>query len=384
MNLKSDLTGLVLKGSPFPQVSSSEIATQISGLKTAEKKIPTWFKTEQIIYPPKLNLEQTSSEITAKYKASLFQGKRLLDLTGGFGIDTYFFAEVFEEVLYCEFNEELAKIAKHNFQQLGKLNIQVFSGDGLLKLKKKNKTYDLIYADPARRDDHGGKVFRLKDCMPDIPSNLDLLFKHTDRMLIKTSPLLDITSGLSELKDVSSIHIVANSNEVKELLWFINREFRGTPIIKTINFSKGQVQKFSGDLNEKPETKLSSPKKYLYEPNAAIMKSGLFELLAQNTGTFKLHKNSHLFTSEDLKEFPGRTFEIIDVKEFKPSKLKKEFKGKKANITTRNFPESVAGIRKLFQIKDGGNRFLFFTTNLFDKKIVLDCRKLQERKLTSA
>ncbi|MGM0933104.1 MAG: class I SAM-dependent methyltransferase [Bacteroidota bacterium] len=376
-NLKRDLTGLVLKGSPFPEVSSAEIAMQISGLKTAEKKLPTWFETQNIYYPPKLNLEQTSSEITAKYKASLIQGERLIDLTGGFGIDDHFFAESFKEVVYCELNEELAEIAKHNFKQLKKENIQVIPGDGIKTLEITDKDFDVIYADPARRDDHGGKVFKLTDCLPNIPANLDLLFDKSNRILIKTSPLLDITAGIAELKYGSEVHIVAVNNEVKELLWFMEKGFSGSLQIKTINFNKNQLEEFSGNIENKPELNFSLPKKYLYEPNAAIMKSGLFERLAEKTGTFKLNNNSHLFTSEKLKEFPGRRFEIIDIKDFKAYKLNKEFKGKKANITTRNFPESVAGLRKLLRIKDGGERYLFFTTNLENKKIVLDCRKVK-------
>lgn len=375
-NLRSDLTGLVLKGSPFIEVSPAELAMQISGLKTAKKKLPTWFDTANIYFPPKLNLEQTSSEITAKYKASHIHGERLIDLTGGFGIDDHFFAESFKEVVYCEINEELAEIAKHNFKQLKKDNIQVIPGDGIKTLEMSDKNFDVIYADPARRDDQGGKVFKLADCLPNIPANLELLLSKTDRILIKTSPLLDITAGLEELKYVSEIHIVAVNNEVKELLWFMYKDFSGSPQIKTINFNKSQIEVFSGSMKDKPELNLSLPKKYLYEPNAAIMKSGLFEILAEKTQTYKLHKNSHLFTSEELKKFPGRVFEVIDIKDFKPSLLKKEFKFKKANVTTRNFPENVSGLRKLFKLKDGGDRYLFFTTNSEDKKIVLDCRKV--------
>ena len=375
-NLKSDLTALVLKGSPFPEVTPAEIAMQIAGLKTAEKKFPSYFKTWEILYPPKLNLEQTSSEITARYKASLVQGQKLIDLTGGFGIDDHFFAESFKEVIYCEWNDALAEMAKHNFHQLGNDNIHVVSGDSLETLKTTEKHFDVIYADPARRDSHGGKVFRLADCLPDIPANLDLLFSKSNKILIKTSPLLDIKAGSSELKTASAIHIVAVNNEVKELLWSIEKDFSGSPQIFTVNFNKGQIEEFRGDLNSRPESDLSLPKKYIYEPNAAIMKSGLFELLAEKTGTSKLHQNSHLFTSEKLIEFPGRIFEAIDIKEFKPSLLKKELKGKKANITTRNFPESVATLRKLLKIKDGGERYLFFTIDMENQKIVLDCRKI--------
>lgn len=366
----------MLKGSPFPDVSSAEIATQISGLITAEKKLPTWFEAREIYYPPKLNLEQTSSEITAQYKASLIQGDRLIDLTGGFGIDDHFFAESFKEVVYCELNKELAEIAEHNFSKLGKSNIKVIPGDGLKTLENSDKCFDVIYADPARRNNQGGKVFKLADCLPNIPVNFDLLFNKTNRILIKTSPLLDITAGLAELRYVSGIHIVAVNNEVKELLWFMEKGFSGSVQIKTINFNRNQPEIFSGSIDDKPEISFSLPKKYLFEPNAAIMKSGLFNLLAEKTGTSKLHRDSHLYTSEETKKFPGRVFRMFDIKDFKPSLLKKEFKGTKANITTRNFPESVSNLRKLLKIKDGGDRYLFFTTNKEDKKVILDCRKL--------
>lgn len=375
-NIKSDLTRLVLKGSPFSKITSAELAQQIAALATAKKKLPTWFSTNNIIYPPKINLEQSSSEITARYKASLVKGEKLLDLTGGLGVDDYCFAENLEEVIHCEINGNLSEIAKHNFQKLERNNITTHTGDGLEFLKHYPGNFNVIFLDPSRRDSHGGKVFKMADCLPNVPANLQLLFEKSKMVLVKTSPLLDLKAGIEELKFVSEIHIVAVNNDVKELLWILNKETSAeNPVIATINFTKSGVQKFQGIFQEKLQANYSVPKRYLYEPNSAVMKSGLFERLSLNTATFKLHANSHLFTSEEKKEFPGRIFEITDILSFKTSILKKRFKGKKAHLSTRNFPESVVKLRKQLQIKDGGETYLFFTTNLQEEKIVLVCEK---------
>lgn len=374
-NRNKDLPALILKGSPFENISIQELAIQIKGLKVAEKKFPEFFKTENLLYPPKLNLEQTSSEITAKYKASLIEGSKGIDLTGGLGIDTYYISRNFQNFTYCEMNEDLAEIAKHNFKALKAENISVKTGDSLSILKQSKEQYDWIYADPARRDDHGGKVFKFEDCEPNIPENLALIFEHTDHLLLKSSPVLDITSGINELKHVKEIHVIAVRNEVKELLWILDRDYSGIPLIKTVNFEKDKIQEFSSEGTHEKETEFSEPLTYLYEPNSAILKSGLFDLIGPKTETKKLHKHSHLFTSKEALEFPGRIFEIIDIQNYKPSYLKQKFKSKKANITTRNFPETVEQIRKKFKIKEGGNEYLFFTTNLKDERIVIHCRK---------
>ncbi|MCB7480224.1 class I SAM-dependent methyltransferase [Christiangramia sediminis] len=376
-NQKKDLPSLILKGSPFENVSVQELATQIKGLKVAEKKFPELYKNPDIIYPPKLNLEQSSSEITAKYKASLIDGKAGIDITGGLGIDTYFISKNFKNFSYCELNADLAEIAEHNFKVLHADNISVHNGDGLAILKSSEEKKDWVFADPARRDDHGGKVFKLEDCEPNIPKHLKMLFQHSDNLMVKSSPILDITAGIQELRFVKEIHIVAFRNEVKELLWILNKDLSGTPIIKTINFDRDKVEILSGKFeSSQAEVQFSLPEAYLYEPNAAIMKCGLFDILAKNTSTKKLHQHSHLYTSDKLIDFPGRSFKILEVKDFKPGDLKSYFKSKKANITTRNFPESVESIRKKFKIKDGGSDYIFFTTNMREEKIVIVCKKV--------
>lgn len=378
-HLKDDLTSLVLKGSPFPEVSVQEIAQQIEGKRKAEKKLPTWFNTKNIHYPKKLNLGQSSSETTAKYKASLVYGEQLIDLTGGFGIDSLFFSQTMNHVTHCELNAEISDLAKHNFQLLSeKENTEFICGDGVEILRESSQIFDWIYVDPSRRSSTGNKVFRLEDCEPNLIEILPLLLEKGNKIMLKTAPLLDLSLGFSVLKKVEEIHIVAVDNEVKELLWILSSEAsqNKTPI-KTINFKGAEKEMFEGffETEQMEFSTYSEPLHYLYEPNAAIMKSGLFNTVSVKIGVSKLHANTHLYTAEELIDFPGRIFIIVQTLPFKPKILNREIPLKKANITTRNFPKTVAQIKKQLGFKDGGDLYLFFTTNLDNQKIVLVCEK---------
>ncbi|WP_298320916.1 class I SAM-dependent methyltransferase [uncultured Aquimarina sp.] len=372
-----DLTKLILSGSPFEHITVQELAQQISGRLKAKNKLPLWHQTKGIYYPPTLNLEQTSSKATAIYKSELVSCDTLIDLTGGFGIDDYYFSKKVKRVIHCELHPLLSEIASHNFQVLGANNIETHAGDGLKTLKN-NEEIDWIYIDPSRRHDSKRKVFFLEDCLPNVPSNLDFLFSKSKNILIKTSPLLDIHSGLKSLQFVKEIHVVALNNEVKELLWILEKETKKDTVIHTINLAKDKKIPFSFSLKEESNflPKLSLPKKYIYEPNAAIMKAGGFCSISQVYELEKLHNHSHLYTSDQNIEFPGRKFEVISVLPYQKQIIKKE-KITKANITTRNFPETVSAIRKKFKIKEGGETYLFFTTNLLDEKIVLQCKKIR-------
>ena len=376
---KDDISQFILKGSPFPEISAREIAVQMEGRKKAEKKLPTWFSTETILYPKKLNLEQTSSEITAKYKSRLVSGKNLVDLTGGFGIDSFFFSEKIPQVFHCELNEELIELAGHNFNQLKpKGTIEFFHGNGIEFLQKKPNKFDWIYLDPSRRTKSGKKVFRLEDCEPNISEHLDLLFEKAEHILVKTSPLLDINYGISAFKKVSEIHIIAISNEVKEIVWMLSPQVsKQETILKTINFTHEKEVVFQGKFSEENRVQphFSEPMNYLYEPNSAIMKSGLFHSISEKFKISKLHPNSHLYTSEKLADFPGRIFKIEKILPFKPKILKRELNLEKANISTRNFPKTPEQLTKMLNLKDGGEHYLFFTTDLDGGKIVLHCSK---------
>jgi len=375
-NLNTDILSVLLRKSKFDAISSKELAQQIEGKKRCAIKLPTWFNTNEIYYPPKVNIEQSSSEKTASYKANLVSGKSLLDVTGGFGVDSYFFSQRITRVTLCEINKELAQITAHNLHILGASAIEVVNTDGIEYLKKFDGIYDWIYIDPSRRDESKGKVFKLSDCTPDITQYLDLLKEKSKGILLKTSPLLDISSGLKELKSVGEIHIVAVNNEVKEVLWIINNTNYAEPLIKTINLkdSGDEVFIFKRSDENSIQSLLSFPLKYLYEPNAAILKAGAFKTIGKQFHLKKLHEHTHLYTSHKKVNFPGRIFKILSTHPYNKKSLA-ALQFEKANITIRNFPVSVAEIRKKHKIKEGGNLYLFFITDLNNKRQILKCIK---------
>jgi len=372
----SDTTKLALQKNPFPAIDFKIILNQIESRNKSAAKLPTWFTTESIVYPTKISLEQTSSEVTAQYKSTLVSGDTLIDLTGGFGVDDYYFARKMTSVIHCELNTDLSEIVVHNFEAFGIKNVQCMAGDSTEILQNLNQQFDWLYIDPSRRNDAKGKVFMLKDCLPNVPELLDLYFRYSNNILVKTAPILDITAGLNELKFVKAIHIVSVENEVKELLWEIEKQFTGNPRIKTVNFHKNIPDFFEFDFNQNPNVVYGLPQKYLYEPNSAIMKSGGFSEIGNAFGLHKLHPHSHLYTSDALIDFPGRIFQINSQLDYSNANMKEFLKDSKSNITTRNFPETVADIRKKWKIKEGGDQYSFFTTAENDSKIVLLCTKL--------
>ncbi len=372
----TDTLSVLLQKPQFEGLTQKELVEQLEAQKKCATKLPLWFSTDGIYYPNKLHIEQTSSQQTAAYKASLVGGKTLVDITGGLGVDSYFFSKEMSTVFHCESNAGLSQIASYNFEILGVKNTTFHVGDGVEFLQKSKVNFDWIFADPSRRNDTKGKVFLLNDCLPNIPEALDTIFEKTENVLIKTSPLLDITQGISELKFVKEIHVVAVKNEVKELLWVLEKNYDDGIQLKTINLLKEEHQTFNFILSEERKTtpEFALPKKYLYEPNASILKSGGFKSVGTAFGLQKLHEHSHLYTSESLITFPGRSFLVQKQYPYSKKLLKKLQLGK-ANITTRNFPESVATIRKKLKIMDGGDDYLFFTTDLNNQRIIVHCHK---------
>ena len=376
-NINFDITSLLLKNTSFKNVELKEIVTQIEAKKRCKSKLSTWFNTPNIYYPNKLNIEQTSSEITANYKSQLIKGNSIIDLTGGFGVDCYYFSKEFKEVTHCEIDKNLSDIVTYNYNQLRVNNIVTKNIDGIKYLKSTSKKYDWIYIDPSRRHNSKGKVFYLKDCLPNIPEHLESLFEHADNVLIKVSPMLDLTVGISELTYTKEIHIVAINNEVKELLFVLNKGHEADIQVKAINLKNGKKQVFEFNYSSRNDTKVnySLPLTYLYESNAAILKSGAFNNIAKQLSVFKLHKHSHLYTANKLMSFPGRSFKISNVLPYNKKTIKRILGNTKANITVRNFPESVNSLRKKFNINDGGNTYAFFTININNEKIVIICEK---------
>ncbi len=375
--ISSDIMSVLLREPIFEGIAQKELAEQIEAKKKCQDKLPTWFNTPNIYYPNKLNIEQTSSELTAQYKAQIVDGKSLIDLTGGFGVDSYFFSKKMESVLHCEINPELSEIAHHNFEILGQANIECFPVNGIDFLKNSSSNFDWVFVDPSRRNDKKGKVFLLEDCLPNLPEHLPLLFEKAQNVLVKTSPLLDIKMGIIELNFVKEVHVVAVQNEVKELLFILEKGFKGSIEIKTINLQPKQNDEFDFLLEKEQHINIDfgEPASYLYEPNAAILKSGGFKSVAKAYGLKKLHPHSHLYTSEEILDFPGRRFKVQHILPYSKKSLK-SISLSKANITTRNFPISVAELRKKHKIKDGGDCYLFFTKDQNDTLIVLNCSKV--------
>ncbi|AUC17039.1 SAM-dependent methyltransferase [Tenacibaculum sp. SZ-18] len=377
-NLNQDISKIIFKGSPFSEITIQELANQITAKKKSERKLPTWFQCKNIYYPPKISIEQTSSEITAKYKSEIVKGESLIDLTGGFGIDSFYFSKRITHVTHCEINSDLSKIVACNYNVLGVNNIETKATDGIRFLVEQNGIkFDWVYIDPSRRDDSKNKVFLLKDCAPNVPEELDNLFLKTNNILIKVSPILDITSTIRELKYVKEVHIVAIQNEVKELLFVLEKNFSNDPKIIAINIKKSNIEEFEFNLLEKNSTgSYSMPLKYLYEPNSAILKSGGFEIVTHKFNVNKIQQHSHLYTSDKLTNFPGRSFLIEKVIPYNKKEIKKHLPSKKANITVRNFPKTVAQVRKETKLSDGGNIYIFFTTLNNGSKVMIISEKI--------
>ena len=356
-NLNADLHSLLLKKSPFAEVSMQELVQQIKGRKVAEKKFP-FLNQENIIFPPNLNLEQASSQDTADFKKQFFKGKKFIDLTCGFGIDAYFLSQNFEEITLIEQNTELLDIVKHNWEVLDrKAN---FINQKLEDFLKNNKEhFDLIYLDPARRDNHNRKVFLLEDLSPNIIEIQEQLSDISTEILIKLSPLIDIQNLVSSLKNIHKIWIIAVKNEVKEVLVYLKKT-ENRPEISCINLQSSEPEfHFNLDDEKHCQSELSFPKKYIYIPNNSVLKSGAFNLVSEKFGLKKLHQNTHIYTSEEkIEHFPGRIFETEEIN----SKAIK--KGEQFNIITKNFPLKPEEIKKKYKIKDGGNQYLIAVKSL--------------------
>lgn len=362
--------------SPFNNVSSRELAEQIDSKRRCEKKLPLWFSTPRIYYPPKVSIEQTSSEVTARFKSHLVIGKSLLDVTGGFGIDSYYFAKSGMNVVHAEINPALSEIAQYNAGVFAVSNIHFYQGNGI-ELLNTGKSFDTIFIDPSRRI-ATQKVFQLQDCEPNVPGNIDKLLKAAKRLIIKTSPLLDLQAGLKELRNVTSIHILSVKNDCKELLWILDADATVSEPEIVCHLLNEVEQEYRFKISEERAFTLnefSEPKKFLYEPDVALLKAGCFKLLCRDFNLSKLQLNSHLYTSETvLNSFPGRSFVITQWGEYK--QFMKTNQIHKANIITRNFPLSPAEIKKKHRLTDGGEDFLIFTTGPEGQLITILCRKV--------
>ena len=374
-NLNSKITELLLGKKP-ENIDLTWAVQQIEALQKIQIKVPLWYRTD-LHFPVRLSIEQASSQATALLKNEFFSAKTLLDLTGGLGIDSYFFSKSFQNVHYVEQNQTLCDLAKHNFEKLEAHNIEVFCQKAEIFLETA-QNYDFIYLDPARRNDAQQKVFRLEDCTPNVLELMPILFKKAKKIVLKTAPLLDSSLVVRQLGNIEQILVIAVENDCKEVLYVFGKENK-VPKISTFNLKNNFWEKLEDDLESQHKEKIryELPKKYIYEPNAAIMKAGIFGKICEHFGLSKLHPNSHLFSSENLqKDFTGRVFELKQICKYDKKLLAKHIPEKKANISVRNFPETVAQIRQKTGIKEGGDSYIFATTNTENQKILLICEKI--------
>lgn len=372
-HLDDDVPTLALKDHWFGCYDKKWLLQQIQARQKAKSKLPSLYGNFDFIFPPPLSVEQSSSELTARYKSSLVQGNRLLDLTGGMGIDTMHFAQNFKSVLFVEKQKELALIAEQNFRNLNLPHIKVLNEDSMEYLPHL-PIADCIFLDPARRK-ADKKVFRLEDCEPNILPHLSTLLTKSDTILIKLSPMLDIKQILEKIPTTSSIHLVAVQNEIKELLVLITASKKENVVINCVNIDKNGHQNlriFPENLRQTAIDYATNPARYIYEPHATILKAGMMNAEAHQWKLQKLHPHSQLFTSNSLQpEFMGRIFEVHSVFGLSKQELRQHLAGiSHANITIRNFPIDEKTLRKKLKLKDGGDITLFATT-LYNQKHVL-------------
>ena len=377
-----DVRQLALRGTNQSEVDLSYALEQIAGRQKARLKLPSWANIDGIVYPPHLSMEQCSSEATARYKASIAgKGALIVDLTAGFGVDMAFIAQGFQRAVHVERQPQLCAISSENYRLLGLNHVEVVCGDGVEYLHQMSHA-DLLFIDPARRDEHGGRTYGIADCTPNVLEMLDEMLKKADRVMIKLSPMLDWRKAVADLRKVSEVHIISVDNECKELLLEVKSDSPSLRVVCVNLLSDGKQECFEFDaLHPSPSSSTYHfsllPSHFLYEPNASIMKAGCFALLEQHFGAVPLDKNSHLFVSDqEMAGFPGRAFVI----EKRTSMNKRELKAAladidKANITVRNFPMSVAELRKRLKLKEGGEVFIFATTIANEGHQLLVCRK---------
>ena len=375
-----DIRQLALHAKSLDGVDLTFALEQIAGRQTARRKLPAWASIEGIVYPPHLSMEQCSSEQTARYKACLAgQGRLIVDLTGGFGVDFSFMAQGFKKAVYVERQQSLCEIARGNFQLLGLSQAEVVCSDAADYLCAMEHA-DLIYIDPARRDDNGARTYGISDCTPDVLALRELLLEKADRVIIKLSPMLDWRKTVNDLGEqyVREVHIVSVGNECKELLLLLGQG-EGLRLICACDNQRLEVDEAHKAYESYEPYRPDEIHQgiFLYEPNASIMKAGCFDEVSRRFKVGQLAQNSHLFVSANyVSDFPGRSFQIDAVTSMNKRELKEKLQGlTQANIAVRNFPLTVAELRKRLKLSEGGSVYIFATTLASGNRVLILCRK---------
>jgi hypothetical protein len=363
----TDVRDLVLKHKELFGIPTASILQQIASRRKAKEKLPSYFNTQGIIFPPAENFEQTSSESTALFKTKIIQdllsGEKhaLADLTGGFGVDVYFLSRCFANVHYVEPRLDLLEMARHAHELMGADKIVYHNSTAEDFLLTTNERFDLIYLDPSRRTAAKQKVYALADSVPNVLTLKGKIFERSRLLLLKASPLLDLQAGITQLNCVRKVFVVSIHNECKEILYWCEKNFAGMPAIEAVNIVGEDLQSFPFSFEEErqQEPVFGDPLRYLYEPNASILKAGAFKSVATRFNLVKIQSSTHLYTSEHLVQaFPGRKFLIEALVRPNRTALKIFFPDGKANITTRNYPLSPEELKKKTGLKDGGEKFL--------------------------
>lgn len=360
----TDVQAMVLRHQEILGLPSSWIATQINGRRKAKNKLPLWYRTRGVVYPPALNLEQCSSEATARFKQSLVNGHSGVDLTTGFGVDSLFLSQAFSTFRSVEPDASLSIVTQHNLQVLGANNVQFHVKTAEAFLHSSLEGYDFLYVDPSRRS-HSQKISRLTDSFPDVVELKTSLIKKASQVIIKASPLLDLKQAYRELPSIDQFIVLAHENECKEVLLVLRQLPENTePVIHAVTLDKNGAARslvFTWTSEKSADVVLGEPRKYIYEPHAAVLKAGAFKYVGQLHGLIKLAPDSHLYTSEKIQDdFPGRVFEITETVAIGRD-LKKRFDQGQANIIVRNFPQTVEQVKKRTGLTEGGTEYLICT-----------------------
>ncbi|MCB0533693.1 MAG: RsmD family RNA methyltransferase [Lewinellaceae bacterium] len=381
-HLQDDLHRLLLSASRYPDVQVPVAVAQIEAFRKIREKVPSWFRFD-LIMPPVRSVEQASSEETARFKTGLFSGNSMADLTGGMGIDSWFFSRQFNQVVYVEQQPQLVENARHNFDVLEARNINVLAADSAFFLKQTDLHFDLIYLDPGRRHELKGKVFQLADCAPNILEIKTELLNTSDRVLLKTAPMLDIFQAVEQIGLVSRIWVVSVAGECKEVLYLLEKKAPATdeiPIEVVCLGGGAPGFQFTRAEEQAAQPAFSMPQQFVYEPDAAVLKAGAFKSFAMRFGLAKLHPNTHLYTSQTLvPNVPGRAFHVEAVLKYDRKALHEVLPDGQANLATRNFPDSVVQMRKKLGVRDGGDYYVFGVTDYTDRKILLLCRRVLDK-----
>lgn len=390
-----DVRALALRTLSRPDIDLTAALQQIEGRQLARRKLPEWGVREGLWFPPRLGMEQCSSEAAARYKRKVVEAllqreetvgtdraRVLTDLTGGFGVDFAYLAPLFRRAVYVERIPHLCRLAAHNFEQLSLTGAEVVNGDGVEYLRTMSSV-DVLFVDPARRDGLGRKTVMPADCEPDVEALQTLLREKGRHIIIKLSPMLDVQAALQRLQGITEVHIVSVEGECKEMLLTMQRQPETTDVrIRCVNLSDKEAENSSFAFTPQEEAQAicpyaGAPSTYLYEPGAALLKAQAYRLPAVRYGLHKLHPNSHLYTSEQrIDNFPGRVFRVEASSGFGKKELKQLLKGyTQANLTVRNFPATTAELRKRLRLTDGGGTYLFATTVADGRHLLIRCVK---------